>query len=170
MTGGRRVPRRSCAKHMEGDRPILRFGPVFEQINRLPRSQRRDTVPHGNRGAGLGRRRLDVGRHAVRTFGVVPEWLPSGTTRWKKSSKSALTSGPAFSCTISEADVCRHQTVSSPVPIPCASTRARTGRVMSWSAWFIPTVWGFLRAISTAFGLDRPGVQQIRGPRFGLSS
>lgn len=65
----------------------------------------------------------------------------SGTSRSKKSRRSSVTSGSAFSCITSEQEVCWTKTVSRPFVMFCFRNQSLTGRVNGYSP--LPRVFRF---------------------------
>lgn len=62
----------SVTDEVQDDLAAVGAGAVFEEVDALPGSEGEFAADEGDRKLDLGERCFEVGRHVVRTFGVVP--------------------------------------------------------------------------------------------------
>ena len=109
---------------------------VLEKEDPLPGPERKPAIDHRDRDLHAGEGGPDVRGHVVRPFIVVTiARRVLGRGGLEPGSRSAHTSGEAFSWISSDAEVWRQKTVSRPVATDWASSQAAIAAVISTRPW-----------------------------------
>jgi hypothetical protein len=104
---------------------------VFDQVDALPCAERWASAGDRDRQRNAGQDCLQVRRHVVRPFVVMGIARILRGQLVEPAHHVATHFGRGIFPMHSEAEVCRQNTVSSPVSIPCAATQPATWGVIS---------------------------------------